>query len=114
MKKDNINRRGFLVSLSLGALALALVPAKAVLAAIPEALKGKKILDVESKVAKRLKYVAQAKESTHKKYKAGQQCNNCTFYKKPIEGYGKCSLAGNRYVSGEGWCKQYRAVKKSN
>jgi len=75
----------------------------------------KKMLKTDSKTAKRLKYVAKAEEAKgNKKYKAGSMCGNCKFYKadKKNPTWGKCSMAGNKYVETAGWCKSYRADKK--
>ena len=75
----------------------------------------KKLLDYAGKTAKRLKFVPNAKEGKgHKKWKAGANCGNCKFYKahKIEPAYGKCSLAGNKYVPTCGWCKSY-LLKKS-
>ena len=73
------------------------------------------MLDLKSKTAKRLNYVDKAEAAkSHKKFKAGSNCGNCKFYKadKKNPEWGKCSMAGNKYVSKDGWCKSYRAKKK--
>lgn len=75
---------------------------------------GKKIVGVADKAAKRLKYVLDATTSKHKKYKTGQFCGNCKFYKlkKEATGHAPCSMMANKYVSSCGWCKSYRLDKK--
>lgn len=119
---ENKNTRRSFFKLAFGALALAPVMRVAnVFAAGPksEAIK-KKLID--EKTSKRLKYVADAAEakklnaSGDKNYKAytdGSNCSNCKFYKadKGEPEYGKCTMAANKYVSGSGWCKSYRAAK---
>jgi len=78
---------------------------------------------INEKTAKRLKYVSDAAEAKklqaagdkgYKKYKEGSQCTNCKFYKadKAEPEWGKCTMAANKYVSGKGWCKSYKAAKK--
>ena len=82
---------------------------------VPEEIK-KKLAKEKAKA--RLKFVTDATTSTHKKYEPGAACGNCKFYKakivdgnfndKEIEGYAKCSMLGNRYVSRCGWCNKYK------
>lgn len=73
----------------------------------------KKLLDYNSKTAKRLKFVANAPDAKgEKKYKEGENCANCNFYKAPIENYGKCAMVANKYVPACGWCKSYKPMKK--
>ena len=69
---------------------------------------GVKVID--DKTTKRLKYVATSTT-------ADQNCANCKWYKKSKKAgadnsWAKCSMAGNKYVSGCGWCKQWKAIKK--
>ncbi len=120
MEKSNTRRQFF--KLAFGALALAPVLKVAdafAKAAMPksEAIKKKMIND---KTAKRLKYVADAKEAKkgkaagnkdYKKYTDGSVCSNCKFFKadKGEPEWGKCTMAANRYVYKDGWCKSYRA-----
>lgn len=64
---------------------------------------------IDDKTAKRLDYVAVAGEAKgNPKYKAGDHCSSCNFYKAPEGDYGKCSMAGMRYVAGCGWCKMIK------
>ncbi len=114
MENQKNNRRQFF-KLAFGALALAPVMrvADVIAAAMPKSEKIKKKM-IDEKTAKRLKYVAKAEEAKgNKKYKAGSNCANCKFYKadKGEPEWGKCTMAANRYVSGAGWCKSYRAKK---
>ncbi|MGB0452275.1 MAG: high-potential iron-sulfur protein [Bacteriovoracaceae bacterium] len=78
--------------------------------------KGKKVLKEGDKTAKRVKYVDNATTSKHKKYKAGQLCSNCSFYKPKKKetdlGWAKCPMVGNKYVSACGWCNKYKVNKK--
>ncbi len=108
--KENNSRRSFL-KLAFGTLALA--PLARVLAAMPKTQKIKDKM-INEKTAKKLNYVDVAsKAKDHKKYKKGSNCGNCKFYKESKEkGWGKCSMAGNKYVASEGWCKSYRLDKK--
>ncbi len=84
-----------------------------------QAKKMPKKLELTSKTAKRLGYVLNAedaKKGKHKaKYKAGSNCQNCRFYKKPKDDWAKCSMAGNKLVAKEAWCKSHklRKVKKA-
>lgn len=73
---------------------------------------GVKALDFKSKTAQRVDFVAVAKDSKHKKFKAGSNCGNCNWYKKPKEGWGKCAMVGNKYVPECGWCNKYKESKK--
>jgi len=121
MKETN-NRRSFL-KLALATFALAPLArvADLVAAGMPKTEKIKNKM-IDAKTSKRLKYVADANEAKklnaagdkgYKKYKAGANCGNCKFYKESKEkGWGKCSMAGNKYVASEGWCKSYREDKK--
>lgn len=122
MEKSNTRRQFF--KLALGALALTPVLKVADVfakAAMPksDAIKKKMIND---KTAKRLKYVedsAEAKkgkdagDKDYSKYADGSNCANCKFFKadKGEPDWGKCTMAANRYVYKNGWCKSYRANK---
>lgn len=121
-EKSNTRRQFF--KLAFGALALAPVLRVAdalAKAAMPksEKIKGKMI---DEKTSKRLKYVADAKEAKKgkaagnkdfSKYDDGSNCKNCKFFKADAgePAWGKCTMAANRYVYNEGWCKSYRANK---
>ena len=72
-----------------------------------------KKFELNPKKVKKLQYVEDATTVEHKKYKPGQACGNCIFYKykKEVGGYAPCSQLQNRYVNKCGWCKQY--AKKS-
>ena len=75
----------------------------------------KKLIDPSGKTAKRLNFVANAPDAKdHKKYKAGQICGNCKFYrvKKEAEEHAPCSMVANKYVPACGWCKSYKVDKK--
>ena len=82
--------------------------------AAPEGLK--KVAKEGEKSEKRLSYVQDATTSTHKKYKAGDNCGNCKFYKTKKEegGWAPCNMLANRYVSSCGWCKSYKRDKKKS
>lgn len=88
---------------------------------------GLKLIDEKS--IKRLKYSADVNKEkpTLKKWKEGDKCLNCKFYKrgktekdgqwdkeKKHEGvlHAKCTMVANKYVSREGWCKVYSWDKK--
>ena len=118
----NWNRRNFLLKTLAG---IALFPfaktasllAKTCPSAAPkaEAIK-KRLLDPAGKTAKRLAYVVNAPDGKgHKKWKEGDDCGNCKFYKahKTEPDYGRCSMAANRYVPVCGWCKSYLRNKKA-
>ncbi len=126
--KNNINRRNLF---KLGAAAIVSIPFlkidnlfaeelawDACPTSIPEEITKKM---AKEKAKTRLKFVADATTSTHKKYEAGAACGNCKFYKTKIVdgaitgekgGYAKCSMLANKYVSRCGWCKSYKKDKK--
>ncbi len=65
---------------------------------------------IDDKTAKRLDYVSVASEAKgNAKYKEGDHCLTCNFYKTPEGDYGRCSMAAMKYVAGCGWCKQFKA-----
>lgn len=116
-------RRSFFRAALLGLGALPLVKSTDALAGIAKACPQKdptdakalkKLLKPDGKVAKRLKYVANATDSKHKKYTKGSLCGNCKFYKdkKEVEFYAPCTMAANKYVPSCGWCKSYKLDKK--
>lgn len=113
----NISRRSVFKSLFSAAVLAPFASVLSVQAATMEKIK-KKMLDVKSKTATRLQYVAKAEDAlkgkSKAKYKAGSNCSNCNFYKadKDHPEWGKCSMAANKYVAAEGWCKSYRKSKK--
>ncbi|MCR9204896.1 MAG: high-potential iron-sulfur protein [Halobacteriovoraceae bacterium] len=123
MMEQKNSRRSFF-KLAFGAIALAplfRVASVFAEAAMPKSDKIKKKM-INDKTSKRLKYVADAAEAkklhasgdkNFKKFKEGSNCTNCKFYKadKGEPEWGKCTMAANRYVSGKGWCKSYRAKK---
>lgn len=116
---ENKNTRRQFFKLAFGAIALAPVLRVADVlakAAMPKSEKIKKKM-INDKTAKRLDYVANAadakKGKSAKKYKEGNNCANCKFFKadKGEPDWGKCTMAANRYVYKGGWCKSYRAAK---
>jgi hypothetical protein len=74
-----------------------------------------KVVTADTAPGKGLAYVALATESKHEKYKAGQNCTNCKFYKadKANGGYAPCTMMANKFVAGCGWCKSYTVLKKA-
>jgi len=72
---------------------------------------GVKAVDEADATAKRLEYVMTASDSKNKLFKAGQNCENCKFYKadKANAGWAPCTMMGNKFVAGCGWCKSYKA-----
>lgn len=111
-----MTRRTLFKSLISTALLAPLASVVKVSAAMTDKIKAK-LLDVNSKTAKRLHYVENAEDAAKgksaKKYKAGSLCENCNFYKADSKNpeWGKCSMAANKYVSKDGWCKSYRKKK---
>ncbi len=76
---------------------------------------GKKV----AKNKERLDYVVNAADAKgHKKFKPDSNCGNCKFYEpnkkgkkdKEIDGYGRCAMMANKYVTRCGWCKSYKKV----
>ena len=138
--EKTLNRRNFFKFSALGLMTAPLLKsdlfAMACPANAPEgAIKAKYIDD---KTAKRLKFVPniakpmEGDAKSVKKYakwlkgkKAAKMakkspsfkpnlaaCGNCNFYKAPKDGYGKCTMAANRYVPACGWCNSYAVDKK--
>ena len=53
-------------------------------------------------------YKADATQSKHAKYKAGQQCSNCTLFQgKATDAAGGCGIFPGKQVSAKGWCNAY-------
>lgn len=112
-----MKRRMFLKSLGLALLSMPLVKAFAedkkaeCPATAPE---GVKVVTSDAAPGKGLEYVALASESKNAKYKDGQNCANCKFYKadKANGGYAPCTMMANKFVSSCGWCKSYSPVAK--
>ena len=126
MEKKNLNRRLFIRLGCFSVAALPLLKLKDVFADDHKKTEGgicpaekplkevkPKKFELNEKKVKKLKYIENAVLSDHKKYKKGQACGNCTFYKykKEVGGYAPCSQLQNKYVNKCGWCKQY--AKKS-
>ena len=113
-----MKRRDFFKKALLGLSALTVAPtvlAEACKAGAAPA--GKKV----AKNKERLDYVLNAADAKdHKKYKKhaadNPNCGNCKFYEpnkkgkanKEIDGYGRCAMMANKYVSKCGWCKSWR------
>jgi hypothetical protein len=112
-----LSRRTLFKTLFSAALVAPLARFVPLSAAMTDKIKSK-LLDIKSKTAVRLHYVAKAEDAkkgaSKAKYKEGSNCENCNFYKakKPNLEWGRCSMAANKYVSKDGWCKSYRAKKK--
>lgn len=75
------------------------------------------MVDTSKGMAKTLKYVDDgakvAKEGKMPaKYKDGQSCANCQFYKKVDDKKGNCTLVKPGFVAVTGWCTSYN-LKKS-
>lgn len=50
--------------------------------------------------------VDKAKYAT--KYKAGEQCNNCSLFSgKPTDAYAPCPIFAGKQVNAKGWCSAY-------
>ena len=86
----------------------------------PSSMDTSKIAEIGTK---RSNYILNSTKSTHKKYSDGAACGNCKFYRakivngnfnnKEVDGYAKCSMLGNKYVSRCGWCNKYKKNKKT-
>lgn len=110
---ENKNSRRQFFKIALGAIALTpfVRVADVLAAAMPKSDKIKKKM-IDDKTAKRLQYVDNQKDAkANKAYKDGSMCGNCKFNKADKEeaDWGKCTMAANRYVYKDGWCKSYRA-----
>jgi len=47
-------------------------------------------------------------KAKYAKYKAGEQCNNCSFYQgKATDAYGPCPMFGGKQVNAKGWCSAW-------
>lgn len=104
---SKLNRRSLFKSAMLGLTTFIAVPkAFAAACAVSPEPAGKKV----AKNKERLDYVVNADDAKgNAKYKAGDNCANCKFYKADAgtPGYGKCPMMANKYVSACGWCKSY-------
>lgn len=120
MMESKNNRRHFF-KVALGAIALAPLLRMADVVAAAVMPKSDKIKDkmIDEKTAKRLKYVADSAEAKKEKaagnkdfskFTDGSMCSNCKFNKADSgePDWGKCTMAANRYVYKNGWCKSYR------
>jgi len=108
------NRRQFLSLFALGLGSLAVLKnsvgkvfaADACPAAAPT---GKKVLAATDPFAKSSHYVVDTAAVTDAKYKKGDTCGKCKFYQaaKGESGYAPCTMAGNKFVAGCGWCNKF-------
>lgn len=112
-----MKRRLFLKSIATALLAVPFVKAmaqdkKECPASAPADVK---IVTSDAAPGKGLDYVALATESKNAKYKSGQDCSNCKFFKadKANGGYAPCTMMANKFVSSCGWCKSYTVAKKA-
>ena len=107
----SLDRRSMFKMMAASVLALPLMTkvalANAAKCGAPGAKAKAKLID--EKTAKRLGYVEVASEAKgEKKYKEGDHCATCNFYKTPEGDYGRCGMAGMKYVASCGWCKQFK------
>lgn len=107
-KETKYSRRGFLKGTLFAVGAVAFL-SKMVGTAFAQ------MVDVTKGMAKNLKYVpdaaaAKAAGTIDAKYKAGQTCLNCTFYKGDAK-MGTCTLVKPGYVAAIGWCKSFNLKK---
>jgi hypothetical protein len=130
MTPKDLSRRSFLKG---GALALAALPLAAVIAPSALAKKkekksaagdapkdaplpdGEKAVEESDAVATALGYKANAKDVDVEKYpkRKGaegkkQFCNNCSFYSKSNDGWGKCTMLQSGLVKSSGWCNSWQ------
>lgn len=110
---NSMNRRSLFKVLGAGVLTLpfvtSVVLAEAKKCGAPGPKASKKLLDPKDKTAIRLDYVEVASDAKGKpKYKEGDNCVTCNFYKNPEGDYGQCAMAAMKYVAACGWCKQFR------
>lgn len=60
-------------------------------------------------MAKALHYVEDAESSDNAKYKKGDDCANCTFFKgKDGDARGPCQLFPGKSVNAKGWCVSHQ------
>ncbi|GLR64646.1 high-potential iron-sulfur protein [Marinospirillum insulare] len=100
MSRRSLLKKGLfgLAALPLGMGALT---SKSFAAALPA-------LSEDAPQAKALNYVKSAADASgHAKYQAGQECDNCMFWKPANNG---CALFPQNSVEPKGWCQSY--VKK--
>lgn len=105
--ESKLNRRSLFKSAFFGVSALIAVPRVfASACSVAAAPAGKKVAANKE----RLDYVVNAADAKgHAKFVAGSNCANCKFFKDDAatQGYGKCVMMANKYVSNCGWCKSY-------
>src|SRR5438445_3000799 len=96
-----INRREFIVQLSLGSAALVAGHSLAQGAMVAE----------NDAQATALGYKADASKpdkAKYPKYAAGQQCSNCALFQaKPGDATGGCVFFAGKQVSADGWCSAW-------
>ena len=116
---NKLNRRGFFKTLAGTLAALPVLGTFNIVEAADakecgDAPADKRVITPGEGPAKRLDYVAVASESKNDKYKAGQDCSNCRFYKesKKVGDWAPCAMMASKYVSACGWCKSYKEKKK--
>lgn len=96
------SRRTFLIT-SLGA-ASALALSRQVLADQPKVAES----DPTAQALGYKEDATKVDKAKYAKYKAGEQCNNCSFFQgKPTDVYAPCPMFGGKQVKGTGWCSAY-------
>ena len=87
------------------------------LAGIPIILKANEKIAESDPMAVALGYLHDATAVDTGKYpnratSEGQKqfCHNCKLYQAGADGWGGCSIFGNKLVSGEGWCSAWTAA----
>ncbi len=75
---------------------------------------GKTAVPPSDKVAEQLGYVADAAKADLKKYPQlktpegkKQKCDNCMFYTKENDAWGKCQVIQSGLVTAKGWCMSW-------
>ncbi|WP_109995173.1 high-potential iron-sulfur protein [Salinisphaera sp. LB1] len=106
-KVENPSRRQFLVSAvraCVGTIALGFCAVDSVALAAPAKV------SEHGAFAKQLHYREDATQETASRYKKGEVCANCVFYRgKDGDQYGPCEIFGGKLVNADGWCTAYRA-----
>ncbi|MGD1983306.1 MAG: high-potential iron-sulfur protein [Chromatiaceae bacterium] len=104
----DINRRGFLGRIVVGAIGIATLP-------VVIAEEKKEHLTEDDPYAKSMGFVTDTTRANSKRYKkhsVDQSCSNCQLYKGEAESAeGPCSFFGHRIVPSTGWCRNYKPVK---
>lgn len=104
----NIESRRHFLKLAAGTAAVAAVAGTGAFSRLAHA-QDLPPLSVSDPMAKALHYVEDASKSKNPKYKKGDDCANCMFYKgKAGAARGPCQIFPGKSVNARGWCVSHQ------